>query len=54
MYLLYFTDNLLEPKYDMCYCLTCHEKRGDKEVYTRGSPPKDYALPVGWSRFALK
>eukprot|EP01084_Bolivina_argentea_P068249 124205_1 len=39
---------------DMCFCLKCHETRGDKLTYKRGKPPKRYALPVGWVRLGLK
>ncbi|XP_046846010.1 neuralized-like protein 4 isoform X2 [Xenia sp. Carnegie-2017] len=42
------------PEYNKCFCDSCHKARGDKECYTRGNPPKTYALPLGWSRFAIK
>ncbi|XP_035660912.1 zinc finger protein 233-like [Branchiostoma floridae] len=47
-------DNLFFPERDMCYCPSCHERRGDIEIYQRGNPPKPYVLPLGWSRFALQ
>ncbi|XP_077870128.1 neuralized-like protein 4 [Saccoglossus kowalevskii] len=37
----------------MCYCKSCHKIRGDKAVYKRGDPAKDYVLPLGWARFPL-
>ncbi|XP_023215732.1 neuralized-like protein 4 isoform X1 [Centruroides sculpturatus] len=37
-----------------CYCETCHKIRGDELYFKRGEPPKEYALPFGWCRFALK
>ncbi|XP_066296523.1 neuralized-like protein 4 isoform X1 [Branchiostoma lanceolatum] len=43
-----------EPKYNLCYCETCHKLRGDEPYVKRGDPPRDYALPFGWSRFALR
>ncbi|XP_070553384.1 neuralized-like protein 4 isoform X2 [Ptychodera flava] len=43
-----------EPKFDMCYCTSCHNDRGDKLYYARGQPAKDYGVPFGWCRFALK
>eukprot|EP01083_Nonionella_stella_P210769 762722_1 len=39
---------------DRCFCFKCHTKRKDKIVYKRGKPPKQYALPIGWTRFGLK
>lgn len=38
---------------NLCYCETCHKIRGDEPYYTKGSPPKHYAQPFGWCRFAL-
>ncbi|CAB1345235.1 unnamed protein product [Coregonus sp. 'balchen'] len=36
-------------------CWTPHpELRGDESYYKRGEPPRDYALPFGWCRFALR
>eukprot|EP01084_Bolivina_argentea_P304125 525164_1 len=46
--------SLLDKKGDMCYCVKCHVKRGDKNAYKRGQPPKRYAIPVEWCRFGLK
>ncbi|XP_077870579.1 neuralized-like protein 4 [Saccoglossus kowalevskii] len=42
-----------DTKFDMCFCTTCRDSRGDLPVYTRGRPPKLYTLPFGWVRFAL-
>eukprot|EP01084_Bolivina_argentea_P155448 270886_1 len=39
---------------DRCYCLKCHQERGDRRIYSRGKPSKSYALPIGWQRFGLK
>ncbi|XP_078389916.1 neuralized-like protein 4 isoform X4 [Cetorhinus maximus] len=47
----YFDDEL---KCNLCYCESCHKLRGDEAYYKRGDPPKDYALPFGWCRFALR
>jgi hypothetical protein len=38
---------------DMCFCEVCHEKRGDKLVYSRGEPRASYSLPIGFTRFGL-
>ncbi|XP_064408911.1 LOW QUALITY PROTEIN: neuralized-like protein 4 [Latimeria chalumnae] len=43
-----------EPKFNLCYCESCHKLRGDEAYYKRGEPPRDYALPFGWCRFALR
>ncbi|XP_070977700.1 neuralized-like protein 4 isoform X2 [Oncorhynchus clarkii lewisi] len=43
-----------EAKYNLCYCESCHKLRGDESYYKRGEPPRDYALPFGWCRFALR
>ncbi|GCC36892.1 hypothetical protein chiPu_0015392 [Chiloscyllium punctatum] len=43
-----------EVKCNLCYCESCHKLRGDEAYYKRGDPPKDYALPFGWCRFALR
>lgn len=43
-----------EAKYNLCYCESCHKLRGDEAYYKRGEPPRDYALPFGWCRFALR
>ncbi|XP_067828154.1 neuralized-like protein 4 isoform X2 [Heptranchias perlo] len=47
----YFNEEL---KCNLCYCESCHKLRGDEAYYKRGDPPKDYALPFGWCRFALR
>ncbi|XP_077984772.1 neuralized-like protein 4 [Glandiceps talaboti] len=51
---LNLSDVFFNPKFDMCYCTACHEDRGDKLYYARGQPAKDYGVPIGWCRFALK
>ncbi|XP_077863669.1 uncharacterized protein LOC144348043 [Saccoglossus kowalevskii] len=43
-----------DNSFDMCYCTSCHAERGDQLYYTRGQPMRDYAMPIGWCRFALK
>uniref|UniRef100_A0A8C7DFP7 Neuralized-like protein 4 n=1 Tax=Oncorhynchus kisutch TaxID=8019 RepID=A0A8C7DFP7_ONCKI len=43
-----------DAKYNLCYCESCHKLRGDESYYKRGEPPRDYALPFGWCRFALR
>uniref|UniRef100_A0A665VWZ7 Neuralized-like protein 4 n=1 Tax=Echeneis naucrates TaxID=173247 RepID=A0A665VWZ7_ECHNA len=47
----YFSE---DAKYNLCYCESCHKLRGDEAYYKRGEPPRDYALPFGWCRFALR
>ncbi|XP_028399668.1 neuralized-like protein 4 [Dendronephthya gigantea] len=47
----YFDDT---PAFNKCFCEDCHKARGDRECYSRGNPAKIYALPIGWSRFAIK
>ncbi|XP_051523046.1 neuralized-like protein 4 isoform X2 [Myxocyprinus asiaticus] len=43
-----------DAKYNLCFCESCHKLRGDEAYYKRGEPPRDYALPFGWCRFALQ
>lgn len=43
-----------DAKYNLCYCESCYKLRGDEAYYKRGEPPRDYALPFGWCRFALR
>ena len=47
----YFSE---DTKSNLCYCESCHKLRGDEAYYKRGEPPRDYALPFGWCRFALR
>lgn len=47
----YFNEDV---KYNLCYCESCYKLRGDEAYYKRGEPPRDYALPFGWCRFALR
>ncbi|MCI4384593.1 hypothetical protein PGIGA_G00040430 [Pangasianodon gigas] len=47
----YFSE---DTKYNLCYCESCHKLRGDEAYYKHGEPPRDYALPFGWCRFALR
>ncbi|XP_029436283.1 neuralized-like protein 4 isoform X1 [Rhinatrema bivittatum] len=47
----YFID---DPKFSLCYCESCHKLRGDEAYLKRGEPPRDYALPFGWCKFALR
>ncbi|XP_070553265.1 neuralized-like protein 4 [Ptychodera flava] len=51
---LNLSEHFFNKEFDMCYCTTCHTGRGDKLYYTRGQPAKDYGVPVGWCRHALK
>ncbi|KAL3868573.1 hypothetical protein ACJMK2_041374 [Sinanodonta woodiana] len=44
---------MFNPRYDYCFCSSCHTSRGDNKVYPRGNPPKNYILPLGWRRFGL-
>eukprot|EP01083_Nonionella_stella_P024319 67205_1 len=39
---------------DRCFCKKCHLKRKEKRTYSRGNPPRKYALPIEWVRFGLK
>ncbi|XP_070552398.1 uncharacterized protein [Ptychodera flava] len=48
------SDAYFAAEYDMCYCNSCHIERGDELYYSRGLPPKDYGLPIGWCRFAIQ
>lgn len=47
-------DLVFHQKGDRCFCVKCHKERGDKVIYSRGKPPKQHALPVGWVRLGLK
>jgi hypothetical protein len=44
----------LEPKGDRCFCLACHTARGDRAVYRRGNPARDYISPVGFARIGVR
>ncbi|XP_077984407.1 neuralized-like protein 4 [Glandiceps talaboti] len=46
-------DGFINSKFNVCYCNNCHVIRGDFFYYTRGEPPMDYGLPIGWSRYGL-
>ena len=46
--------SIFDRRGDRCYCLACHNKRGDQYIYKRGKPSKQYALPLEWVRFGLK
>ena len=37
----------------ICFCDSCHIKRGDRNTYTRGTPSKVYELPRGFAAFAV-
>ena len=50
----FISDVFFDPKFDRCFCTECHASRGDQLYYTRGRPPKDYGIPIGWCRFGLK
>ncbi|XP_013389393.1 uncharacterized protein LOC106158081 isoform X1 [Lingula anatina] len=50
---LHIHESYFDAKYHRCYCNVCHNERGDKLYYTRGNPPKDYGIPIGWYRYAL-
>lgn len=49
-----FSDAYFDKSHDKCYCTKCHASRNEKLYYTQGDPAKDYALPTGWTRFALR
>ncbi|XP_068725548.1 neuralized-like protein 4 [Montipora capricornis] len=51
---LQLSDIFFDPKFDRCFCTECHGARGDKLYYSRGTPAKDYGIPIGWCRFGLK
>ncbi|XP_020912357.1 neuralized-like protein 4 [Exaiptasia diaphana] len=51
---LKLSDEFMDKSHDKCYCTKCHASRNEKLYYTQGDPAKDYALPTGWCRFALK
>lgn len=38
----------------ICYCCACYKVEGDSATCTKGEPPAEFAIPVGWSRFPLK
>lgn len=46
-------DTFINHDHNRCFCDGCMADRGDDDVYTRGDPPKAYALPRGWFRFVL-
>eukprot|EP01084_Bolivina_argentea_P201507 344445_1 len=47
-------DSSFDNSNNLCFCTMCHRKRGDKDVYSRGKPSKQYAVPIGWTRLGLK
>lgn len=44
----------LDPRFNKCYCTRCHAQRQIDDYDERGNPPRTYAVPTGWYRFALK
>jgi len=42
------------PSTTCCYCESCHKQRSEPLYYRRGEPPKDYSLPIGWSKFGIR
>ncbi|ELT95486.1 hypothetical protein CAPTEDRAFT_101277 [Capitella teleta] len=52
--LLGLPDGYFQGEKVQCYCETCHKIRGDEPYYSKGEPPKDYAVPFGWCRFPLR
>lgn len=44
----------INDKNHMCYCIKCHKKRNDKDVYHRGKPLKPYEIPIGFAGFSVK
>jgi hypothetical protein len=48
------TDDLFDSYYDKCYCKECHASRFEMLYHSHGKPAKDYSIPMGWCRFALK
>ncbi|XP_077984630.1 neuralized-like protein 4 [Glandiceps talaboti] len=46
-------DGYFDTKYDRCFCNACHMSRGDNLYYSRGIPPKDYGIPIGWYKCAI-
>lgn len=49
-----FADGYFDSQQMTCFCEACHKLRGDDLYHKRGDPPRDYALPYGWCRFALR
>ncbi|XP_025081591.1 neuralized-like protein 4 isoform X2 [Pomacea canaliculata] len=47
-------DGYFDSQQMTCFCEACHKLRGDDLYHKRGDPPRDYALPYGWCRFALR
>ena len=43
-----------EQKCGTCHCHQCIKVRGDELYVKKGDPPKDFALPLHWTRFPLK
>ncbi|CAM9951777.1 unnamed protein product [Lampetra planeri] len=37
-----------------CFCTSCCHLRDDEAYRTRGEPPRDYSLPLGWVHFTLR
>ena len=46
----------IDAKFNKCYCPRCYEEKpaGIEPYSPRGNPRKDYGIPIGWYRFALK
>ncbi|KAG7212691.1 hypothetical protein KM043_012968 [Ampulex compressa] len=38
----------------LCYCNTCYKVEADSTICKKGEPPAEFAVPIGWTRFALK
>ncbi|XP_076364931.1 neuralized-like protein 4 isoform X2 [Tachypleus tridentatus] len=41
-------------EHNVCFCQACHKIRADEPYFKKGEPPREYALPFGWCRFALR
>ncbi|KAK2160291.1 hypothetical protein NP493_1657g00048 [Ridgeia piscesae] len=43
-----------DEQWHQCFCSDCHAVKQDDNYYTRGEPPKEYGIPVGWYRSGIQ
>ena len=53
-YIFTSLDDFFDDNNDRRFCIKCHTARGIKPYVKRGTPAKDYWLPIGWCRFGGK
>ena len=47
-------NHFFQQKSGNCHCIQCTKLRGEELYVKKGDPPKDFALPLHWTRFPVK